>query len=130
MAKLIQASEVEAAIRAFFTEEEVADIQYNIDAREESILDEIADWGSTEITSLTWYEAFTDYMDSAESWAAEDPEAKKTAKRCLEFLTIIGVYQPVTDEEYQSSSVSPASAKNLAYPKVKGIRYEFVSHVK
>ena len=129
MAKLIQASEVEAAIRAFFTEEEVEEIQRIIESYEETKQQEIVDYGDTEMTTLSWYEAFTEYADTANNNAGEYADARKSHKRCQRFLASIGVYQPVTDEQYEAVTIIPASAKSRSYPKIDGKRYRFAGHI-
>ncbi len=128
-------NEIEAAGEKFFTQDELDEIQYKIDAVQESIDYDIKHYGPSVVDDepSNFYDGFKDMWDHAEDIYrfSGDKEhrrqAKKVFDRCQEFALVIGVYRAMSDEEYKNSYVFGGS-KAQAFPKIKGQRCEFVKH--
>jgi hypothetical protein len=125
----VMIGEVESLARGFFTAEELSEIQVKIDAHQESIDYEMATYGKAEDASpLDWYTAFRDTLDSAESYAKEDASARKYLKRCLAFEILLGVMQPVAEEDAREAARCGINIGMRSFPKIGKQRYEFVAH--
>ncbi len=128
---------VEALGKEHLTADDLECIQYKIDAHQETIDQEIADYGSAEDGSpLSFYQGYRDVWDQAEDVMRDpdaDPKDRKQAKacwlRCMRLAIKLGVYRPMTDQEYKEAYIFGGS-KAQAFPKVDGVHCDFIAHPK
>jgi hypothetical protein len=59
----------------------------------------------------------------------ENAGFKEFTREIIDWQIAKGIVRYITDEEYASHTVTPASSKNRAYPKHRGQRTEFVRHL-
>lgn len=128
-------NKIEQAGQKFFTKEELEEINSKIQAHQETIDEEIKNYGSAEDPEpLSFYQAFLDVWDSAENCLMDTDDkkwktqARKDIKRCLEFAILIGTYKYISDQEYKDVYIYPASAKAKSFPKLNEKYTDFVGH--
>jgi hypothetical protein len=131
---LIQLADVEASLKAFFPADDIDEMQYKINAHQESIDDEKASYGEADETPLDWYTAYRDCVDQAES-ALMDRDAgacRKSAReflnRCRQWEAQVGILQPVSEDDARAAVRNGIGVKMSHFPKVGNQRYEFNTH--
>lgn len=126
---------IEALGREHLTADDLEEIQYKIDAHQEGIDSEIANYGSAEDASpLSFYQGFRDVWDQAEDcmrspeWDAKNRRLAKACRlRCMRLALKLGVYRQMTQEEYDNAYIF-GGTKAQAFPIVDGVRCDFVAH--
>jgi len=92
MPHIISLSDFEAAVKRFFTPDEITEMEAKIIAHREDLDEEKKQYGTVEDDSdLDWYAAYRDIVDQAESYAAEDNNrltSEVVWKRAVDFLTL------------------------------------------
>jgi hypothetical protein len=127
-------NEINAYLAANMTPADLEEVEYKKECVRETMDEETATWGSTDMTEIDTLEAFIRMVELAEHTASprhRDPGDRRDAaadlKRYNVLLAAVGFYEPRTDEYCREAVRNGINVRMRDFPRINGIRHECVT---